>query len=81
MELQETIKKMESSDYKERFCAEYEQLVIRQRKLANMLEKWDTGSLPFAPSCPRSVYELQLKAMNDYKSILEARAAIENINI
>lgn len=46
-----------------------------------MFDNWDKGELSFVPTCPRSTYDLQIKAMNDYKTILEARAAIENINI
>ena len=38
MELKETVEMMNSADYKERFKAEYMQVVIRYKKLANMLE-------------------------------------------
>ena len=81
MILAETINGMVSEDYKERFIAEYQQLVIRYKGLKKTLDNWDKGELSFVPTCPRSTYELQFKAMNDYKTILEARAAIENINI
>lgn len=40
MELKQTVEMMNSADYKERFKAEYMQVVIRYKKLANMLEKW-----------------------------------------
>lgn len=39
MELKQTVEMMNSADYKERFKAEYMQVVIRYKKLANMLEK------------------------------------------
>ena len=52
MELKDTIKMMESADYKDRFAAEYSQLAIRHKKLIAMLEKWDNGTLPFTPTCP-----------------------------
>ena len=81
MKLSETVTMMNSTDYKERFIAEYQQLVIRYKGLNKMLDDWDKGELSFIPTCPRSTYDLQIKAMNDYKTILEARAAIENINI
>ena len=68
-----------STDYKERFVAEYNQLVIRYRGLKNMLDKWDKNELDFTPTCPRSTYNLQIKAMTDYIDVLEARAAMENI--
>lgn len=81
MELKETVKMMNSEDYKERFKAEYQQNVIRYQKLAAMLEKWDKGGLNFEPACPRSTYNMQVKAMADYIAVLEARAVMENINL
>lgn len=39
--LKDTVELMNSSDYKERFIAEYQQLVIRYKGLRNMLDKWD----------------------------------------
>ena len=77
--LNETVDGMCSTDYKERFVAEYNQLVIRYRGLKNMLDKWDRNELDFTPTCPRSTYNLQIKAMKDYIDVLEARAAMENI--
>lgn len=77
--LKDTVDLMNSEDYKERFIAEYKQLVIRYRGLENMLYKWDRGELNFEPTCPRSIYNLQLRSMEDYITVLEARAAIEGI--
>lgn len=79
MRLRDTVTMMNSDDYKERFRAEYAQLVIRYYGLRNMLEKWDNGTLNFTPTCPRSTYTLQVKAMEDYIAVLEARAVMENI--
>ena len=79
MELKDTIRMMESEDHKERFKAEYYQIVIRYTKLSAMLEKWDNGTLEFNPTCPRSTYNIQVKAMTDYIAILEARAVMEGI--
>ena len=81
MDLIDTIEMMSSSDYKERFKAEYTQLVIRYYGLRNMLEKWDNGTLEFKPTCPRSTYNLQIKAMTDYIAVLEARAVMENVDL
>lgn len=72
---------MMSADYKERFKAEYKQLMIRFEGLKGMLKKWDEGTLPFEPTCPRSTYNMQIKAMADYMAVLEARAVIENIDL
>ena len=77
--LSQTADMMTSSDYKERFKAEYAQVVIRYKKLKNMLDKWDKNELTFTPTCPRSTYNIQIKAMTDYIAILEARAVMENI--
>lgn len=81
MELKDTIEGMVSSDYKERFIAEYRQVVIRYLKLKEMLEKWDKHELNFTPTCPRSTYNIQIKAMTDYIAILEARAVMEGISL
>lgn len=80
-ELKETIELMTSSDYKERFKAEYWQLVIRYRGLKAMLEMWDTGLLNFKPTCPRSLYDDQLASMYEYICVLEQRALKEDINL
>lgn len=81
IELKETVKMMNSADYKERFRAEYAQVAIRYQKLAAMLKKWDKGELPFTPTCPRSTYNMQVKAMADYIAVLEARAVMEGIEL
>lgn len=79
--LSETVEMMNSADYKERFKAEYAQLVIRYRGLKNMLNKWDKGELTFSPTCPRSTYNLQIEAMVNYIAVLEARAVMEGIDL
>lgn len=81
MELKDTIKMMDNADYKERFKAEYLQVAIRYQKLMIMLNKWDNGGLDFTPTCPRSTYDLQTKAMKDYIAVLEMRAVIEGVDL
>ena len=81
MELKDTISLMTSTDYKDRFKAEYIQNVVRYKKLKAMLDKWDNGKLDFSPTCPRSTYNIQVKAMTDYIAVLEARAVMENIEL
>ena len=68
-----------SGDYKDRMKAEYYHLQIRKENLEAVVKLWDAGKLPFTPDCPRSIYDLQLRAMNDYMAVLEARAKIEKI--
>lgn len=79
--LKDTVELMTSPDYRDRFIAEYQQLVIRYRGLRNMLDKWDRGELNFKPTCPRSTYNMQIKAMTDYIAVLEARAVMEGITL
>lgn len=81
MNLKKTIGMMCSDDYRERFKAEYFQVDVRYQKLKEMVEKWDVGELNFTPTCPRSIYDMQLAAMLDYIAVLEARAAIEHIDL
>ena len=50
MELKDTIDLMNSSDYKDRFKAEYWQVKIRLEKLRKMIAKWQAGTLGFTPS-------------------------------
>ena len=81
MILAETVNFMVSTDYKERFIAEYQQLVIRYKGLKAMLEKWDKNELEFTPTCPRSTYYMQIEAMVNYIAVLEARAVMEDIEL
>lgn len=81
MELRDTVEMMNSEDYKERFRAEYQQVVIRYQKLKAMLEKWDKGELNFSPTCPLSTYNMQITAMTDYIAVLEARAVMEGVEL
>lgn len=81
MELRDTVELMNSSDYKDRFKAEYYQAKIRCEKLEAMLDKWDKGELGFTPNCPRAFLSAQLQLMNQYMDLLETRAGIENIEL
>lgn len=81
MILAETVNAMVSTDYKDRFIAEYQQLVIRYKALQKMLDNWDKNELTFVPTCPRSTYNIQIEAMADYIAVLEARAVMEGIEL
>lgn len=81
MKLDETVKLMNSADYKERFKGEYLQLKIRMQGLAAMLKKYKEGTLNFKPSCSYDLLNGQFKAMDMYASHLEERAKIENIEL
>lgn len=81
MELKQTVSLMLSSDYKERFIAEYLQVKIRYEKLLAMCNKWDEGKLEFTPTCSRSLYADQLGYMQAYMSLLEERAKLEGVDL
>lgn len=81
LSLEDTVKMMLSKDYKERFKAEYHQLVNRYVGLKTMLEKWDYGTLDFKPTCTKDIYKAQLDAMGKYIAMLEMRAVFEKIDI
>lgn len=81
MELKDTIDGMISDDYKERFKAEYKQLVIRLEKLEIIINKAKDKSLEFNLSCPLKVLETQAWYMKSYAEILRNRAGYEDINL
>jgi hypothetical protein len=81
MELKETVKMMNSPNYKERFKAEVYQLDIRIGKLSNLLSAWDAGELKFQPTCPYVLLETQLNSMKVYRHLLQMRAEIEGIEL
>ncbi|MBS5673193.1 MAG: hypothetical protein KHW88_03660 [Lachnospiraceae bacterium] len=81
MELRDTVEMMNSSDYKERFRAEYQQVVIRYQKLKDMMIRWCKDELDFKPTCSKMVYFAQLSAMHKYMEILEARAVMEGVEL
>ena len=81
MELQNTIALMESSDFKDRFKAEYYQLKIRTEKLAAMLDKYENRTLEFTPKCSIELLNTQYEFMKAYLHILQERATIEGIEL
>lgn len=81
MQLKDTVEMMNSEDYKERFKAEYYQLLLRLDGLAGMLIKWENGMLDFEPKCSKETLENQVIFMQGYMSILRLRAEIEGIEL
>lgn len=78
--LARTIPFMYSDDYSERLRAEYSQLKIRTERLKELIEKWDYEVM-IKPACPRSAFDIQLRAMQDYLDILKVRAETDHVNI
>ncbi len=81
MELKDTVEMMNSSDYKERFKAEYHQTKIRYEKLRNMIVRYEAGTLDFTPTCPLNLLKSQNAAMGNYLYCLEVRAEMEGIKL
>lgn len=77
----DSVELMLSKNYKDRFRAEYWQLRLRLEKLDEMIWRYWSKTLPFAPTCPIGILEEQRKHMRRYLETLEQRAAIENIEL
>jgi hypothetical protein len=81
MKLSDTIEMMTSEDYKERFKAEFYQLMIRINGLDKMLKDYKAGTLPFVPTCDYELLFTQLYNMKCYACDLITRASKENITL
>ena len=81
MELMDTLELMSSSDYKDRFRAEYLQTKIRYEKLHRMIVQYEAGTLDFEPNCSLELLKTQASAMGNYLYALEIRAEVEKIEI
>ena len=81
MNLKDTVEMMNSEDYKERFKAEYYQLLLRLDALTGMLIKWENNMLDFEPKCSKETLENQVIFMQGYMSILRLRVEIEGIEL
>ena len=90
MELKDTVKRMQSEDYKERFKAEYYQTKIRYEKLKHfntVIEAAEaTGCMDNAVEmpdhdCPLDLLRTQQRLMGEYLHILELRSVIEGIDL
>lgn len=79
MDIKDTAELMISSDYKDRFKAEYIQTKIRYDKLNQLLAKLDAKTLDFEPNCSKSLLMEQKHYMSEYLRVLEIRAEIEAI--
>ena len=81
MKLEKTVELMTSDDYRDRFKAEYYQLVNRANKLRKMVRAYEKDELDFKPSCSLDLLTWQLKTMDEYVYILKRRAKIEDIEL
>lgn len=90
MELKDTIELMNSSDYKERFKAEYQQTKIRYEKLKAFVTKIEAHRVSqYGPvqveepkhDCSLEMLRNQQEKMGEYLHILELRAVIEGVDL
>ena len=81
MKLSETVTMMNSTDYKERFRAEYFQLQNRIEALDKTLAELRQGKLKYDPKCTIKLLDGQMNAMKIYKTHLEEIAKIEEISL
>ena len=76
-----TIDLMNSQDYRDRFKGEYAQTLIRVRKLNDMLNEYDAGTLGFDLDSPVYLLRNQSAYMQAYLKTMEERAVYENIDL
>lgn len=81
MELKDTVELMNSSDYKDRFKAEYYQAKIRYDKLDDITVKYEANTLAFTPDCSLDLLKEQKKHLGNYIRTLKIRAEIEGIKL
>ena len=81
MNLKDTVEMMNSKDFKERFKAEFYQLLIRLDSLTSMIIKWENNMLDFEPKCSKETLENQVIFMQGYLDIHRLRAKIEEIDL
>lgn len=87
--LAETVGFMNSTDYKERFIAEYYQTKIRYEKLRKLLTTNHAKQFseeikeaePIDLDCPLTLLDHQLNVMNELLKVYEVRAKIEHIDL
>ena len=81
MKLQDTVKLMNSDDHKERFRAEYFQLINRIESFDKTLDDYRKGKLKFETKCTLKMMDGQMNTMIMYRTHLEAAAKVEGINL
>lgn len=86
MELKDTFELMTSTNYKERFKAEYLQTKIRYEKLKNFCNKIEASIVSVnvpepVHDCPLELLRKQQNLMGQYLGVLELRAVIEGVDL
>lgn len=86
LNLEQTVSLMTSSDYRQRFVAEYWQTKIRYEKLKKFNTKIEASYASNnieepVHDCPESLLLEQQHVMGEYLHLLEVRAVIEDIEL
>ena len=81
MKLMDTIKMMNSEDFKERFRAEYFQLQNRIESFDKTLSDYRKDELKFDTKCTLKLMDGQMNAMIVYRTHLETVAKTEGISL
>ena len=81
MELKDTVELMTSTDWKDRFKAEYLQTKIRYKKLHKMIVLREVGRASFNTPIPLESWKAQASHMGMYLFELEKQAAIHGIDL
>lgn len=81
MELKDTIELMTSGDYKARFIAEYEQAVIRIKKLMDFIEAIESGKVSVMYEDQKLLLGAQYGYMVGYIRVMQDRADEEDIDL
>lgn len=84
-EMKDTVDGMLSTDYKERFVAEYQQTKIRYEKLKAFCNCVEAAAMAGTEQpkhdCPLELLRTQQKYMGLYLAQLELRAVIEDVEL
>lgn len=81
MELKDTIELMTSSDWKDRFKAEYLQTKIRYEKLHALIVRREVGKQGFETPIPLDSWKTQAQHMGLYLYELEKQAVLHGIEL
>lgn len=77
--LEETVSDMLSRDYKDRFKAEYQQLLIRYQNLCGFIKRAELGKEKH--DCDLGLLKEQRTCMSHYLDILVKRSAQEGLDL
>lgn len=81
MQLKDTVELMQSSDWKDRFIAEYLQTKIRYEKLHGMIVRREVGKQTFETPISLESWKAQANYMGLYLYELEKQAALHGIDL